>query len=198
MARQSGKGEEKKREQLEANLTSGQEVSYERAGEGILSLRDVRVAVFPLQSFTFLMEVIHEHSPEMLKYALYDMGYRAGFALMQALGDVSRDKDDAFRALVENYRRMGYGDLEVVSLDLGKPEAVLRGTNLIETAMARESGVYRTPRAASHYTRGMFAGFMSSLLGAEVICEEVKAEFRGDGASEFVILPFQLGGREET
>ncbi len=40
-----------------------------------------------------------------------------------------------------------------------------------------------------HYSRGMFAGFMSYLIGREVVCEEMPCEFRGDGACEVVILP---------
>lgn len=60
--------------------------------------------------------------------------------------------------------------------------------------MSRGSEIYRTPRAVDHYSRGMFAGLMSGLLGMEVICEELRCEYRGDDACEFTILPF--GGRE--
>ncbi|MCL4532025.1 MAG: hypothetical protein M1582_02350, partial [Actinobacteria bacterium] len=98
-------------------------------------------------------------APHALKYAFYDMGYRVGEELMGALAGAGVDPEAAFRRLVETYKRSGYGNLEVLEFDLSGPEARLAGTDLFEAAVARESGVYRTPRCVDHYSRGMFAGF---------------------------------------
>jgi predicted hydrocarbon binding protein len=170
------------------------ELNYSEVAGGELTLRGVRSAVMPLPAFTFLLQVINEHAPEIVKYAFYDMGYRAGLALMEAMGELRSNPEAAFQTLVHDYQRMGYGQLEIAEFDLSKPEARLIGRDLFETDMARAAGIYRSPRSASHYTRGMLAGFLSGLLGREVVCEEVRAEFRGDGASEFMIMPFQLAG----
>jgi predicted hydrocarbon binding protein len=168
------------------------QLNYTEMAGGNLTLRGVRSVVVPLPAFTFLLQIINEHAPEVVKYAFYDMGYRAGLELMESLGELRSDPEAAFRALVHDYQQMGYGQLEIADLDLSKPEARLLGRNLFETDMAAAAGIYRSPRSASHYTRGMFAGFMSGLLGREVVCEEVQAEFRGDSASEFIVMPFQM------
>ncbi|MGQ9675004.1 MAG: hypothetical protein ACUVX1_05000 [Chloroflexota bacterium] len=172
--------------------SASEEISYAQDSQGVLILRGVRAAILPLPAFALLLQVIYEHAPEIIKYAFYDMGYRAGFALMEGVGELRQDPERAFRALVENYQRMGYGELEGLEFDLSRPEARLQGQRLFETEMAKMAGVYRSPRATSHYTCGMLAGFVSCLLGREVVCEEVLSEFRGDGVSEFVILPLQL------
>jgi predicted hydrocarbon binding protein len=168
-----------------------------QSSEGVLRLRTTRAVLMTQAAYAFMMEVLREHAPHALKYAFYDMGYRMGDDLMGALSDRAEDPEGAFRYLVETYRQAGYGNLEVLHFDMGRPEARLAGTNLFETAVAEQSGVYRTPRCVDHYSRGMFAGFMSKLLGAEVACEEVTCEFRGDERCEFLVLPFRRPGGEQ-
>lgn len=169
------------------------EVSYAEAGQGILTLRGVRSVIMPLPAFTFLLQIVYEHSPEIVKYAFYDAGYRAGFATMQAQGGPGGNPERTLLTMIDNFQRMGYGRLEVTKYDLSKPEIEVRGTHLFETDLAREAGIFRTPRAVSHYTRGVLGGFVSCLLGEEVICEELQSEYRGDGFSLFVIVPYQAG-----
>jgi predicted hydrocarbon binding protein len=160
--------------------------------DGVLSLGSVRSVLMTDQAYMFLLRVIHENAPHVVKYAFYDMGFRTGEQLMGTLQTQAQDPVQAFRYFVETFKQAGYGNIEVVSFDLSKPEATLRGTNLFESGLAKEAGIYRTPRAADHYSRGMLAGFISKLLGKEVICEEMACEYRGDAACEFVLLP--LGG----
>src|SRR5262249_10167828 len=136
----------------------------------------------------FLLQVIHEHAPHIVKYALYDMGYRAGAEVMGALAERSSGPEGAFRYFVETYRQAGYGNLEVVNFDLCKPEITMRGTNLIEPWLANKAGIYRPPRAVHPYNRGMLAGFMSPLIGREAIAEELACQYRGDLACQFVLL----------
>lgn len=157
---------------------------------GALSLGPDRVVIMTEQAYSFLLQVMNEHAPHAMKYAFYDMGYRVGRQLIASLKQRSDDPERAFRYFVETYRQAGYGDIEVVKFDLANSEATLRGANLFESGLAREAGVHRSPRAVDHYSRGIFAGFMSDLIGREVVCEEMACEFRGDAACEFVILPF--------
>ncbi len=159
--------------------------------EGVLTIGTARAVVMTETAYVFLMKILHEHAPHVIKYAFYDMGYQVGKQLMEALQVGNGDPEEAFRGLVENYKLAGYGNLEVVHFDLSLPEARLAGSNLFETGVATKSGVYRTPRCVDHYSRGMFAGFMSSLLDTEVVCEELECQFREDPKCLFVILPFE-------
>ncbi len=161
-----------------------------RTERGVLSLGPVRAALTTLSAYVFMIKVLHEHAPHALKYAFYDMGYRVGEDLMNVLAGAAENAEESFIYLVETYKQAGYGNMEVVRFDLSKPEARVAGTNLFETEVARSSGVYRTPRCVDHYSRGMFAGFLSSLLKREVVCEEITCQFRGDERCEFLVLPF--------
>jgi uncharacterized protein len=162
--------------------------------QGVMRLGGSRAVVMTESAFTLMLRVINEYSPELLRYGLYDMGYRAGLDVAEGARQLADTPEQAFRYFVDIYEQTGYGNLEVVRFDLSKPEAVLRGRNLLEASAAEHSGLYRTPRAVDHYTRGMFAGLFSRLLGQEVICEELRCTYRGDDYCEFVVLPF--GGAE--
>lgn len=179
--------EQKRREThfLEDILTSA---------EGVLRVGEKRAVVMTGAAFSLLQQVIHENMPELLIYGFYEVGYRAGRDLAESARQGGESPEDAFRHLVETYRQAGYGDIELLSLDLEKPAAVLRGKDLLESAAASASGIHRSPRAVDHYTRGMFAGLLSELLGKEVICEEVACQFRGDEACVFHVLPYVAGG----
>lgn len=158
-------------------------------GRDPLRVGSVRAVLLSESAFVFLQRVIHEQMPELVKYGFYEMGFRAGIDLSKEIGK-SQNPEEAFRRSVEAYRAAGYGEIEVVSFDREGPEVVLRGRNLFESSAARQSGIYLTRRAVDHYTRGMFAGLASQILGREVICEEMRCEFRGDDACEFTIVPF--------
>ena len=132
--------------------------------------------------------------PELVKWGFYEMGYRAGLDLARTARQPGGSEEGAFRYCVEAYRQTGYGDIEVTQFDLARPEAILRGRNLLESSAARHSNIFATPRAVDHYSRGLFAGLFSQLLGKEVICEELQCEYRGDPYCEFIVLPF--GGAE--
>lgn len=184
----------------------GQRADRERAGQqegeaikslgisyaqGVLQLRGSRAIVMTEQAYGLMLQIVHEHAPHILKYAFYDMGYRAGIDIM-AGQDVKRgDAEVTFRRFVEQFMQAGYGTLEVTHFDLAPPEVRLRGQNLFEAGLAPTVGIYRGPRAVDHYSRGMFAGFTSELLKREVVCEEIACQFRGEPYCEFVVLPFQ-------
>ncbi len=159
-------------------------------GEGVLKLGDVRAVIMTESAFVFLQRVIHESMPELVKYGFYEMGYRAGIDLSTAARRAGDDPEVAFRAAVSAYREAGYGDIEVRELNLEKPEARLVGHELLEVSAARMSGIHRTPRCVDHYSRGILAGLFSQVLGKQVICEEIRCEYRGDPCCEFMILGY--------
>jgi predicted hydrocarbon binding protein len=162
-----------------------------KSDDGKLLLGSARVIVMTERAYVFLLRVIHEQAPQIVRYALYDMGYRTGTQLMEALQSRAESPEQAFRYFVETYRQAGYGDIEVVSLALSRPEAILRGRNLFEAGLAGEAGIYRSKRAVDHYSRGMLAGFLSVLAGKEVVCEEMACQYRGDAACEFVVMAYE-------
>lgn len=159
--------------------------------DGILTIGQGRAVVVTEASYVFLMKVIQEHAPHILKYAFYDMGYRVGQELMGAVQERAENPEAAFRRLVEIYEQSGYGNLEVSLFDLDQPEARLLGVDLFETSVARKADIFRSPRCVCHYSRGIFSGFLSNLLGREVVCEELSCQFRGEERCEFVVLPFE-------
>ncbi len=159
--------------------------------EGVLTVGSARAVVMTEGAYVFLMKVLQEHAPHAIKYAFYDMGYRVGQELMQTLAERADEPEASFSYLVQAYRQSGYGDLRVEQFDLSKPEARLAGSDLFESNVARKAGTYRTPRCVDHYSRGMFAGFLSNLLGKEVVCEEIACQYRGDERCEFVVMPFE-------
>lgn len=163
-------------------------LSYAR---GVLDLRGSRAIVMTEQAYILLLRILHEHAPHIMKYAFYDMGYRAGIDIMASLEIPEGDAEEAFRQYVQQYMQAGYGAVEVTHFELTTPEVRLRGHNLFEAGLAPAAGIYRSPRVVDHYSRGMFAGFTSELLKREVVCEEIACEFRGDPSCEFVVLPFQ-------
>lgn len=158
---------------------------------GELRLRGGRAIVMAEEAYILLLQIIHEHAPHILKYAFYDMGYRAGVDLVAGFGGDGETPEAIFRQFVAQYAQTGYGDLTVDAFDLSLPEARLSGHNLFEAGLAGKTGIYHTPRVVDHYSRGLFAGFMSELLKREVVCEEITCQFRGDARCEFVVLPFQ-------
>lgn len=161
-----------------------------RSEDGVMMLGEARAVLMTEAAYTFMMKVLGEHAPHALKYAFYDMGYRVGEQLMDVLAGSTERPEKAFRYLVETYRQAGFGDMEVLDFDMERSEARLAGTNLFEVQVARASDIYRTPRCVDHYSRGMFAGFLSNLLRREVVCEELACQFRGDERCEFIVMPF--------
>ena len=175
-----------------APKTRPQAMAAMSSANGVLRVGSVRAMVMTESAFGFIQRVMYEQMPEFMVYGFYEMGYRAGIDLSETIRGAGA-AEEAFRAFVENYRQFGYGDIEVVEFDFSKPEALLRGRNLIEANLARTSGIFRTPRTVDHYSRGMFAGLFSKLLGKEVICEELACQYRGDPACEFSVLGFGGG-----
>lgn len=140
--------------------------------------------------YTFLIRSIYDHAPHALRLILYEVGYSTGDELMSNLRGLSEDKGALMRYAVETFKQAGYGDFEIVEFDLEKPYVRIHGKNLFETSLMEEMGVYRGDRVVDNYSRGMFAGCFSQLLGTEVVCEELACQSRGEDSCEFVIMPY--------
>jgi len=133
-----------------------------RSEGGELRIGETRAVLLTESAFVFLQRVIHEQMPELLKAGFYDMGYRAGLDLARTAEGLAAEPEEAFRHMVETYQQAGFGKIEVLEFDLAQPVARLRGTNLIESAAAEQSGIYLTPRAvdplhARHLRRALLA-----------------------------------------
>ncbi|MBI5531705.1 MAG: hypothetical protein HY898_03245 [Deltaproteobacteria bacterium] len=160
------------------------------AEAGQLKVGTARAMVMTETAFNVLQQVISEQTPEFLVYGFYEMGYRVGLDIAASSALEADAPEDAFRVCVDTYRKSGYGEVEVVEFDIREPSARLRGTNLLEAAAARGGSMVRSPRAICHYSRGMFAGLFSRILGKEVVCEELACEYRNDPCCEFTVLAF--------
>lgn len=162
--------------------------------DGVLQVGSSRMILLSAKAYVYLVQSVYEHAPHATKFLLYNVGYRAGQEFMGSIHGMASDKADLMRYAVKTFEQAGYGDFELMEFDLQRPYVRIRGKNLFEASLAEEMGVYRSPRAVDHYSRGMFAGFFSQLLGQEVVCEEMECRARGDDACEFVIMPFALEG----
>src|SRR5690348_16315966 len=109
---------------------------------GVLAVRGGRVIVMTEEAYILLLRIIHEHAPHIIKYAFYDMGYRAGVDIMAGLTESDLAPEDAVQRFVERYVQAGYGDLAVTHFDLAAPEARLSGVNLFEAGLAPKAGIY--------------------------------------------------------
>lgn len=165
-------------------------IDSQKSSDGVLRVGAARAVLMTESAFVFLQRVLHENMPELSRYGFYEMGYRAGLDLSKAFEPALSTSEAAFRAAVRAYQQAGYGRIEVVHFDIAKPEARLIGHDLLEAAAARHAGIHRSPRCVDHYSRGMLAGLFSRVLGKQVICEELRCEYRGDDACEFVILGY--------
>lgn len=164
--------------------------------DGKLMVGKARMILFSARGYVYLVRSIYRQSPQALKFILYDVGYQIGEELMSTLREMTSDLESLMIYAIETFKQAGYGDFELVEFDLQKPYMRVRGRNLFEASLAPETGVYRTPRTVDHWSRGMFAGFFSQMLGTEVVCEEMACQSKGDEASEFVIMPFTAGSED--
>lgn len=158
--------------------------------EGILTVGPARKMLFSAQAYIYLVRSIYQHAPHAVKYLLYDVGYQTGLQYMSSLANLSVDMETLVRLGISTFTQAGYGHFELVEYDLDQRYIRIIGKNLFEASLSNEIGIYRTPRTVDHYSRGMFAGLFSKLLGEEVVCEEMRCEARGEEACEFVVMPF--------
>jgi predicted hydrocarbon binding protein len=158
--------------------------------DGVLSIGSTRTILFSSKAFVFLAKSIYRHAPQAVKFLFYDAGYRTGEEFVSTLAQASDDKEELMQYAVEFFKQAGYGNFELAEFDLGRPYVRIVGTNLFEASLADEIGIFRTPRTVDHYSRGMFAGFFSQLLGIEVVCEEMSCQAKGDEVCTFVVMPF--------
>jgi len=117
---------------------------------------------------------------------LYHMGFEAGRNIYRSHREIARDREALIRWLQEMFRLMGYGLLEVVELDEGRKEAVMRVYNSFECELFRGAGEIR-----SNLVRGILAGWVAEHLGRRsldyVRAIELKCIAKGDPYCEYLI-----------
>ncbi len=88
----------------------------------------------------------------------------------------------------------GWGLVEVVEIDEGACKARIRLYNSFECSLFLGEG-----KRASHFFRGLVAGFLTGYFGVKVRAVEVKCIAAGDPYCEFKVFPFEeLRGSHST
>lgn len=119
---------------------------------------------------------------------LYYIGFEAGKSacawhakLAEGLG--IRSRRSFLRNIVPQiFRSLGNGILEIASLSLRPPNAVVRLHDNIECELGAE---YSPGKPYSQWMRGVIAGYLSAFFDADIFTEEVKCLAKGDPFCEF-------------
>lgn len=161
----------------------------------ILAIAGERAVLFTKEMYAFLVLAIKEYAPHIMKAALFDAGYRSSeIVARKARESYSEDPVDALNSLFGEFRNLGLGRPELVSIDPEEGRAVIRCHNSIEVAIAREYPLYRTPRVVCDMLRGKFSAYLSVVLERPIICEELKCAAMGEEYCEFHALPSDQEG----
>jgi len=113
---------------------------------------------------------------------LYHMGREIGRSLHRELSQITGGDTARTTALCrELFRHMGYGTAKA-ELDLKRCSAVVRVWDCFECELFKGSG-----KPASHFVRGIIAGFLSGVFGEEMYAKEVKCIAMGDQYCKFIV-----------
>jgi predicted hydrocarbon binding protein len=135
-------------------------------------------------SFYHLRTSLEKAAGGVASFIFYGSGYKGGRAYGKAIldaGMVTKD-EEGFRRSVWEYSEGGFGHFEVRSLDMGKGKAVIAGLDPapFEAHAFMAHGELR-PEPVCDFSRGVFAGLLSSLSDREdVACLEESCRAAGD------------------
>ncbi len=156
----------------------------------ILAIAGERAVLFTKEMYAFLVLAIKEYAPHIMKAVLFDAGYRSSeIVARNARDSYSENPVEALNSLFGEFRNLGLGSPELVSLDPAEGHAVIRCHNSIEVAIAREYPLYRTPRVVCDMLRGKFSAYLSVVLERPIICEEMRCAAMGEECCEFHAFP---------
>lgn len=155
----------------------------------LLMIAGERAVLFTKEMYAYLVLAIREYAPHIMKAVLFDAGYRSSEIVARNARVNHTDPIDALNSLFGEFRNLGLGRAELVSLDAAMGHAVIRCHNSIEVAIAREYSLYRTPRVVCDMLRGKFSAYLSVILERPIICEELKCASMGEECCEFHAFP---------
>jgi ABC-type sugar transport system substrate-binding protein len=158
-----------------------------RVRRGDVQIAGERVIFFPVRGYQMMLNEIHAASPDLLRHIVYRSGFELGKSIAGRIRDLYADPHDLLFVLLEDLSRSGFGNFEMLSLDLDAGCAEVRGYDLFEAAIAPGLAWARTPRCVDIYCCGRLAGYLTTIFGRACICEELFCQARGDSYCEFTI-----------
>jgi hypothetical protein len=146
-----------------------------------------RVVFFPTRAYQMMLNEIHAASPDLLRHIVYRSGFVLGESIAQQVSELYPDPRDQLAVLLEDLARGGFGTFELLELDLDAAQALIRGQNLFEAAIAPDLAWARTPRCVDNYCSGRLAGYLTAIFRRPAVSEEIRCEARGDPSCEFAL-----------
>ena len=110
-----------------------------------------------------------------------------GESIAEQVRGLYPDPRDQLFVLLEDLARGGFGTFELLELDLDAGQALVRGQNLFESAIASGLAWARTPRCVDNYCSGRLAGYLTAILRRPATGEEILCEARGDPFCQFAL-----------
>ena len=149
-----------------------------------LMLADERAVILRHTIYRGLFGVIREELGPSASVIFYHIGIRAGRDAFKSHVKILKGKKDTaslVRLCEALWRTVGFGRLEIVSLDTQRGRAVARVYDNFECEMFKNSG-----EPQGYLTRGLLEGWFEGILGPELKSEETKCIAKGDPHCEFV------------
>ena len=156
---------------------------------------DERALVFRKEMMNMMLLGIREKWGATGQVFLYYLGYEGGIGAARFYKRVSNlPPAEAVKAALKVATAHGLGKFELITLNLEKPQIVVRVYDLFECIPVR--GKRDTP--FSEFYRGILCGTFSELLGMKLTAEEVKCIAKGDPYCEFVLTKEEEGEQAEV
>jgi len=160
----------------------------------LLKIAGERAVLFTKDIYAFILLAIKDYAPHIMKTVLFDAGYRSSRIIAGHAKQSYADPLEALDSLFGEFRNVGLGTAELVSLDPVEGRAVIRCYHSMEATVAQEYPLYRTPRVVCDLIRGKFSAYLSVILERPIICEELKCASMGDDYCEFHAFPADQEG----
>lgn len=143
-----------------------------------------RAVIFRRRVYESLFKGIREKFGTAGEAMLYYQGFAVGCRTCQAYREDTRIEDpETLVGLSKAYfRTSGWGIIDIVRLNVEKGEAEIRVYQSFECETGKDS---ETPYG--HFTRGVIAGFLTSIFEKEVKAVETKCIAKGDPYCEYTI-----------
>lgn len=131
-----------------------------------------------------MLNAATEANPESGRQSLYAQGFFYGKTSWENLMTIHRPRTkEGLSEVLQVYSAAGWGRPELVHLDIGKMQALVRLRDGFECPDQR------TGACECHFTRGHLAGSFSSFFGADVNCTETKCLSKNGDYCEFELKP---------
>ncbi|MBM1154513.1 hypothetical protein DRN94_001390 [archaeon] len=140
----------------------------------------MRLVVFPLREIHAIWDTYEELMAQGFAIVSYNAGKKVGKDIAMWLKvKYKLEPKDMIIALEQYMRAFGMGVPEFKEVDLDTGRAVILLKDSFESAKRRK------PRPSCNFIKGLFAGFLSELVGREITVTETRCVSIGDEYCEF-------------